>query len=420
MFGNSIKRQRDPVGDRFIGPRMSDQEIELAHSALVNNGESSDETSRYADSLSLTLFGQSPAALRRRPILSIRPSYAISPPQSVMIAPPLPQPPRIEVNGVLDAPGIEDDFYQHPFACSNNMLFVALDQQIYSLNLDSRNSGEFGLPIPNHYLAMSCAPNGTKLLTAAVDNLQTWAMRGSASCMDALTGDGVRTHTNEQAAYTALYSVDDHVHLLCGYNGKIDVWDIRDPSPGFSFQAASTKICGIAKTAAGQFVVGDSDNQVRIWDLSTMTQPALSTCFSGHQAAVKAIACHPNKSLVATGGGRDCQFIQLWNPDCGNVVARAETGAQVTSLAWYNKDYFLSTHGATVGLWRHDGDQLTLMQQECRHGARILDSIQCRYGNNGSSLFSIGADEKIIEWGIRETLQEPPREESRQPRFGLR
>ena len=91
---------------------------------------------------------------------------------------------------------------------------------------------------------------------------------------------------------------------------------------------------------------GGNDRLLYIWSANS-THPILR--YSGHSAAVKAIAWSPHqRGLLASGGGAADRCIRFWNTTTttNTAVSCMDTGSQVCNLVWSkNVNELVSTHG---------------------------------------------------------------------------
>ena len=97
--------------------------------------------------------------------------------------------------------------------------------------------------------------------------------------------------------------------------------------------------------------------------------------FSGHKAAVKAIAWSPHQSgLLASGGGTADRCIKFWNTKAGVEVNSIDTGSQVCNLMWSkSSNEIVSTHGYSdnaIVVWKYPS--LKKMATLTGHSLRVL------------------------------------------------
>lgn len=110
------------------------------------------------------------------------------------------------------------------------------------------------------------------------------------------------------------------------------------------------EVCGLKWSFDGeQLASGGNDNKLMIWSLQNGGEQPLAK-FSEHQAAVKAIAWHPNMGgLLASGGGTADRCIRFWNTKTMQPLSHVDTGSQVCNLMFSKTtNELVSTHGYSL------------------------------------------------------------------------
>lgn len=164
-------------------------------------------------------------------------------------------------------------------------------------------------------------------------------------------------------------------------NGKIVNNDTRIRSHAVQMYRGHTlEVCGLKwSDSSRQLASGGNDNILHIWDISMSSSNQYVHRFNDHNAAVKALAWCPFKSnLLASGGGENDRCIKFWNTNTGSCLNSIDTGSQVCSLLWNNKDHeLLSSHGFTqnqLTLWKYPS--MTKIAELTGHTSRVLFMAQ--------------------------------------------
>ncbi|RVW98234.1 Cell division cycle 20.5, cofactor of APC complex [Vitis vinifera] len=113
-------------------------------------------------------------------------------------------------------------------------------------------------------------------------------------------------------------------------------------------QIHSQEVCGLKWSITGnKLASGGNENLIYIWEASKMCSSNFLHRFSGHQAAVKALAWCPYQSdVLASGGGTLDGCIKIWNIQKGTCINSIGANAQICGLEWnrHHKE-ILSGHG---------------------------------------------------------------------------
>ncbi|XP_010473977.1 PREDICTED: cell division cycle 20.2, cofactor of APC complex-like [Camelina sativa] len=193
---------------------------------------------------------------------------------------------------------------------------------------------------------------------------------------------------------------NDHILTTGGADGKIINNDVRVSSHVVNtYRGHTLEVCGLKWSGSGQNLAsGGNDNAVNIWDRSSSSQRLHRLV--EHTSAVKALEwCPFQTSLLATGGGGRDGRIKFWNTRTGACLNTVETGSQVSSLLWSNKEReLLSSHGFTqnqLTLWKYPS--MVKMAELNGHTSRVLYTA---LSSNGCTVASAGADERLMFWNV--------------------
>ena len=139
---------------------------------------------------------------------------------------------------------------------------------------------------------------------------------------------------------------------------------------------------------------------------------------NSHKSAVKALSwCPWQKSLLATGGGKQDKTIKFWNTELGTIVKSIDTNSQVCSLIWnrFEKE-IISSHGYSknqLSLWKYP--EMTKIIELTGHMERV---IYMALSPDGTTVVSGACDETLRFWKVfQPTVQEKDRKEGNSNTF---
>ena len=254
---------------------------------------------------------------------------------------------------VLDAPGIQDDFYLQMVDWSAlNVLAVGLGACVY--------------------LWSACTSKVTKLCDLGQEDCVTsvaWTQRGThlavgtnqgeVQIWDASRCQRVRTMAGHSARVGTMSWNAQQVLASGSRDRLICLRDVRQREPSVArLQAHRQEVCGLRWSFDDvQLASGGNDNKLYIWSLAQHGHGPVQR-FTDHTAAVKAIAWSPHQNgLLASGGGTADRCIRFWNTLTGAAVSAVDTGSQVCNLMWSRTvNEIVSTHGYSLNqiiLWRY-------------------------------------------------------------------
>lgn len=194
---------------------------------------------------------------------------------------------------VLDAPGMEDDFYSQnlDWNCTNQLI-VALDNIVYSWNAGTNAASKL-LESSNRVSALKSNWSGDKIAVSDMfGKLELVDIESKARMT-------LKSHKDRCCAVDFYENV-----LISGSKDKgILINDIRTPNKKVQELAMHTdEICGLKWSPNGRYIAsGSTNNKLSVWDMRIN-----KVCFrsSAHKSAVKAIAWNLNNTMeLATGGG---------------------------------------------------------------------------------------------------------------------
>lgn len=293
---------------------------------------------------------------------------------------------------VLDAPGILDDFYNHPVDWSaQNAVAVALSDMVFLFDATSGRTEKL-----------------LQLETGSITTLR-WTEQGNHLSVGTSSGEVQIWDASSQRQLRNLRGHTDRVGALAWYqhmlssgstDAEIHKHDVRvkDHLVCRLTGAHSELVCGLDYSSEGMLASGGNDNLVCIWD-SAASQTPLHT-LTDHQAAVKALRwCPWQRHVLATGGGSADRQLCLWNASSGRLLMSADTESQVTDIVWGRQEReLLTAHGFSrnqLSLWKYPA--LVKVADLEGHEGRLLGLAQ---SPDGALVCSSSADETLRFWRV--------------------
>lgn len=300
---------------------------------------------------------------------------------------------------ILDAPDLLDDYYLNLLSWSDtNILAVALSQTVYLWNASSGNIQElctFEGSGPDSYISsVSWVQEGGAHLAVGTSagTTQLWDVSAERQLRSM---DG---HTDRVGAL----SWNRHIISSGGRDSIIVNHDVRVAKHNVGqFMGHSQEVCGLSWSPDGMVLAsGANDNTLRLWDSTTLSNPASRFVLTDHQAAVKALAWSPHeRNLLASGGGTADRTIKFWNTQTGSLLNSIDTGSQVCALQWNpHEKEILSSHGFArnqLSLWKYP--MMSKIKDLEGHTSRV---IHLATSPDGCTVVSAAADETLRFWDV--------------------
>nr|CAD1835307.1 unnamed protein product [Ananas comosus var. bracteatus] len=300
--------------------------------------------------------------------------------------------PAISVQGVLDAPALQDDFYLNLVDwSSHNVLAVGLGNCVYLWNACSSKVTKLcDLGVDDSVCSVGWAQRGTHL---AVGTNQ-----GKVQLWDASRCRRIRTMESHRMRVGALAWSSSM--LSSGSRDKtIQQHDIRAQEDYVSkLVGHKSEVCGLKWSYDNrELASGGNDNRLFVWNQHS-TQPVLKYC--EHTAAVKAIAWSPHlHGLLASGGGTADRCIRFWNTTTNTHLSCMDTGSQVCNLVWSkNVNELVSTHGYSqnqIIVWRYP--TMSKLATLTGHTYRVL---YLAISPDGQTIVTGAGDETLRFWNV--------------------
>ncbi|RLL70284.1 WD40 repeat domain-containing protein [Streptomyces sp. Z26] len=190
-------------------------------------------------------------------------------------------------------------------------------------------------------------------------------------------------------------------------DGRIRLWDVRDPSrprrlPGRLEHDG--KVLDVAFAPGGRTVAGAlDDGTVQLWDVSAPARPAaLGGPLKAHEGGALAVAFSPDGRTLATGGVDDTA--RLWDvrqPERVRRLARLRGHRDVvTSVAFRRDGRLLATGGedGTARLWHLDGARSRPAGSPLTGHEQQVNSVA--FAPDGKTL-ATGSDDRTVRlWNV--------------------
>ena len=296
---------------------------------------------------------------------------------------------------VLDAPGLENDFYLNQLdVAKNDLLSAALGGKVYILNLTNDTK-----PICLNYKFES------KVTSLSFSNccsfLSIGTDKGRVSIWDTLTQKLVHEFDTIQSKIGCM-NWNSNL-LTCGYKkGNIVSYDSRNKDLGIHFaKSHKLEVCCIRWSPDKQYIAtGGNDNKIFLWHSNNPQVPIMK--FSSHKAAVKAISwSNTRHAMFASGGGTADKTIKLWDCNTLKEMKSENTNSQVCNILFSrNDDELVATHGFPdneITLWQTKSDNLQQVGLLKGHTERVLYLLQ---GKSDENIITGSGDETIRFWKI--------------------
>ena len=318
----------------------------------------------------------------------------------------------------LNAGNINDDFYLSIMDSSpQNLLAVAREENIYLLDpqspqpiiLDVNALCQDNIEFEDNLTSVHFVGNGRYLVAGTeAGTLCVWDLINNKKIIRKIDA-----HSGRIGVITSL-APDSCIIFTGSHDQDIHQFDLTKNKPLLATYAQYTnrkaeghtaEVCGLAVDPTGNFLVsGGNDDEVFIWDLKTPSEDDNYTVFqleNAHEAAVKAIAWHPDGQYFATGGGTADRQIKLWDIKTKRAILAIKTGSQVSSLNWAGNRLF-STHGFSannIQTWIVNFDDSTI-EKEYNCNNREGRIFTATFLNKKQTLVTLGADQTLVFWDI--------------------
>jgi len=311
------------------------------------------------------------------------------------------EPTAIKPYKVLQAPGLEDDYYLNllDWGKHTNCIAVGLQRVVYCWDAVSEDCREIASLLGDDSVASVAWMPGGSLLAVG-------SKQGRVELFDATTGDSLRRFSGHCKYRTGVLSWNSSTGLLSsgGRDKTILHHDQRSRDPVGVSQAHVQEVCGLKWDPTGSYLAsGGNDNKVMVWDKRNLAGPIMT--YEKHVAAVKALAWSPHVSgLLASGGGTADRTIRFWNTrstSSYDPIKTIQASSQVCAMTWSPlANDLISTHGFSehqVMRWSYPALQNTAIMMG--HQQRVLHLC---VSPDGRTVVTGSPDETLRFWKVFE------------------
>ena len=328
---------------------------------------------------------------------------------------------------VLDAPNLIDDYYLNLLDWGKeNIIAVALSDEIYlwndtkakaSLLMTYTNNNSISEDISNNIItSLSWMENGINLGIGLPDGIiQLWDINKKIKIRE------IFAHNNR----VSCLSWNNNILSSGSKDRYIKNFDIRIKVPEISkIKKHKQEVCSLKYSIEGDLLAsGGNDNMAYIWDIRNLKNNIFNFLFNEntnnpyeikpysinnlHQAAVKAMNwCPWKRHVLGTGGGSKDKSIKIYSCDCNKLIKNINTGSQVCSLIWNEKEKeIISSHGFNknqIIIWNYEKSKKICELKG--HMNRVLymtkspdENVICSgSGDETLRFWKINEDKKII------------------------
>jgi cell division cycle protein 20 (cofactor of APC complex) len=293
---------------------------------------------------------------------------------------------------ILDAPGLEDDFYGHPVDWSiNNVVAIALSEMVFLFDVGSGRTEKL--------LTLNSGTVTGLRWTGEGLHLSVGTTAGEVQIWDSVQAKQLRSLRGHGGRIGAL-AWNDHILSSGAADAEVHHHDVRvkDHLAGRLVGAHSDLVCGLDYSVDGWLASGCNGNTVCIWDGVGARKPIHT--LTEHRAAVKAMRwCPWQRHVLATGGGSADRQVCLWNASSGRLLMSVDAESQVTDVMWGKQDKeLLTAHGYSrnhLSLWKYPS--LVKAADLEGHTGRVVGMAQ---SPDGSLVCSASSDETLCFWRV--------------------
>ncbi|CAD8173807.1 unnamed protein product [Paramecium pentaurelia] len=307
---------------------------------------------------------------------------------------------------VLDAPGLEDDFYQDTLHWGkNNLIAVGLQRCVYLYNVDNSKVFQLAEPINNnelsaYYTSLQWNTNGQILAIGCCDgSLKLWDYNKNSF-------NGSMNLSNKRIS--TISWANPNIFAYGSKDKTINICDVRVPNYQiFQLLGHTQEVCGVTFDGNElQLASGGNDNKVFVWQMrggnsnNNNNNQYISWEIKSHKAAIRALAWNPNScGILATGGGNQDKTIKIHSSLTNQQITSINCDSQVCKLRFSKiVNELVSTHGYEknlVCLWQYP--TMKRVNQLEGHSERVL---YLSASPDESTILTGSGDETLKFWKI--------------------
>ena len=296
---------------------------------------------------------------------------------------------------VLDAPGLEDNFY-YKFTdfSKDNKLLVVLMNEVHQFEYEI-NSTEQIYSVEDNLDISSVICHPDVNLIALGDS------SGKIVMVDHETKQTIRKLINPQIESRIVATgFKDCIFGHGTREGEVLLYDIRISKKEFAhFYSHTQEVCSVKFSGLNDkiFATGGNDNKIVLYDLRKMGK--LKT-LSFHKAAVKALNFSKTKRCeMFTGGGSGDQMLCQWDVNEKEIKNSINLRSQICSLEVSSKNLVITAHGwPNNQIEVRNAQTLKILASFNSHSQRVLD---LSLDKKEEIVVSSSGDQTIRFWSIK-------------------
>lgn len=315
---------------------------------------------------------------------------------------------------ILDAPGMEDDFYKQllHWSPSANQIAIGLSNSVYLWDAATKSPSLLCDFFEYEELcSLRWSPDGSQLAFGmGSGEIKIWDVNQNES-VHSMCGHSSRVAT-----------MDWHTSsLFSGSKDKsIQMIDPRcEDFTGKEFLGHSRQVLNVKVAPLSQpFVLsGGNDSKVLVFD----TRKEQASIFKGlHEGPVRGIDWSlRKKGRFASGGGSTDKMLKKWNLNSQKLEDQIHVGAQICDLKYseLEKEIVVSLGGDSNSVDFYSSKDLQKVGKLKGHTMRVLN---VEFSPDNTELISISPDETIRFWEVNEIARIRSKTEATPlPKFGM-
>ncbi len=335
---------------------------------------------------------------------------------------------------VLDAPGLEDDFYQNLIEWScKNLLAIGIKSQICLWNVN-KNISCNGINLASEEFSKANIVQNLNFNNPTSENNSTlkiqfnqsdyssesnavsalnWISDGNDLVIGLKDGAVIIYDINNLKIKNAFFSHKKKIGMFSSFqanpniftsgahDNKIIHFDVRMKVP---IKILSNKhkeeICGLKWSNDSQILAsGGNDNKLILWN--SFDEKPLHI-FNAHESAVRAIAwSYKKRGVFASGGGAYDKKIKIWDSKNLSLKYEAETNSQICNIAFSkNSNHFVTSHGFkdnVIYIWDQKQSDIEIITSLKGHIQRVIYLTQ---SPEGDCIATGSGDETVRLWKV--------------------